>query len=641
MIRKNIYQALTVFIVAIASTVYLSAMSQQSQSIKDLEQSLSQLSAIYSQISSSIEQVDWQSDSADQTLMDKLRSIPEVKSSEIISADRRVLLKQPNRALNRNNHQITSHLYLPINNGSASKTLSFVIEIESSSTPLLNQTTMFVIAFWGAMLAAFLFYRFNWVQQLESYARHVLVAENNHPLETKNRFHNVIGHAINQLILNNRHLTKAKATLAEKIRKTSYIDEVTELGNHLFFKAELQVRLHNHDEAEEGIVAILAFVDADTKNSVLLDNEQQIAVASLLKVFVEDIEQSLVVRLKEAEFALLLPNFTADQTDQFCKKLIDQLSKSLFDNQRQSAHFVDIGISTYKQGFGYYNIMSEADMALRNAQLQGANSWFVYGEPLPQHKSKGSLRWRNFLQKILERREIMLFSQQLHYFNGETRLHREILSRIADGNDILSADRFLVMANQCGLAVDFDRQIIDSVLKHLLYQRDKVNDHLYSINIFITSLLDSRFTHWLIGKLSSYPELSKQLIFELPENQISKHIDSIGSVMQQISSLGVRWGVEHFGSPEDNLEYLDKVSISMVKIDRRIINNISCDKAKQLLLTSIIVTLKSRNIKIFAEGVEKSLDANYLKQIGIDGAQGYHFDNPHRLDLEEQVLEAV
>jgi len=641
MIRKNLYRSILVVMLAITSTVYLSGLFNQQEYQRQSERQILHLSTIQSQINLLIEKTDWLLTNANETLLDKLQTIPEIVSIQIKAGDNQILLSKTFLRNNVQSNSITIYFYLPTTDEAPSiNTLALMINVgHLSNFPIASQTILLLL-FWGGLLTLFFSHQFKWVLQLENFSNDILTGGLNQSIENRNRFRNVIGQALHQLMSNNRQLMQTRTELAEKIRKTTYIDEVTGLGNHLFFKAELEVRLHNHDEAESGLVIILSFVDAYTKSRKSLTNQQQLEIAGLLKSLIENINQSLLARLKDSEFALLLPNFTAEQTDQFCKKTIALLTKTVFDKIHRG-HFIDIGISTYKQGFGYYNVMSEADMALRNAQLQGANSWFVYGEPLAQHKAKGRLSWRNFLQKVLDKKEMMLYSQNLHYSKGKPILHREILSRIADDDKVIAADSFLVMADKCGLATEFDRQIIDGVIKYLLYQEDNVAEHKYSINIFTSSLFDQHFVHWLLAKLSSYPELNQQLIFELPENQISKNVETIVPIMQQLSTLGVSWAVEHFGAPEEDLSYLDTAPISMVKVDRRIINDINVDKAQQLLLTSIIVTLRSRNIKIFVEGVEKQADAKYLENMDIDGVQGYYFDKPQKLNLIEQTLKVV
>lgn len=507
-------------------------------------------------------------------------------------------------------------------------------------------SSFILMAVWIMILWIFIRHQLKWVNNLEAFSQHLLETSGNQKTlqTTTSLFPSVIGHAINQLILNNTKLIKSKSDLAEQIRKTSYIDDVTGLGNHLFFKAELEVRLHNHGEAESGLVVIFSFIDEGSKDRKKLTEEQLVAITQVFKLYITEINHSLVARLKQSEFVLLLPNFTEDKTDQFCKKLIKQLVKTVFNKTTDDFHFVDVGISTYKQGFGYYNVMAETDMALRNAQLQGANSWFVYGEALPKNQSKGRLLWQSFLQNVLNKRQIILFSQNIYYLSEsspepcsgpdskEVILHKEIFSKVPDGNNVIAADTFVAMALHCGLASAFDRQVIDNMIKQCLYQQDKDSQTRYTVNLFASSLLDKPFTHWLIAKLSSYPKLNQSIIFEVTENSLIKNIDEVAAIMQQLASLGVNWSVDHFGSPDD-LSYLSKAPISMVKVDRRIIHNIATSSVHQLLLSSIIASCNLYKIKVFAEGIEKQADADYLKSVKLEGLQGYYFDRPERLTI--------
>ncbi len=504
-----------------------------------------------------------------------------------------------------------------------------------------NQEILLILVAALLVIGIYGFYRLRWMMKLEDYAWHLLASEGHFPIKTNHRFDNVISHALNQLILNNSHLTKEKLDLAEQIRRTSYVDTTTELGNQLFFKAELQVRLHNHDEAESGLVAILSFVDDVFHEGRHLTEEQEIKIATILRGFVEDIDMAVVARLKESEFGLILPNFTADQTDQFCRRLIDRLTKGVFGKTADVEHFIDIGISTYKQGFGYYNIMAEADMALRNAQLQGSNNWFIYGEPLAQSKSKGSLRWRSFLQGVLQRKAIILFTQELHYFSKNKVKHLEILARVPDGNNILDANTFIAMANQCGLATEFDRQVIEGLLNYLSYQPAFEDNERLTVNLLSASLLDPAFSQWLVKRLKAKPSVAQHLVFEISESRLSRRVNDFRPLMNRLHQLGIRWCIEHFGSPDRDWSYLSDLPVDMIKVDRRIINNIANEPEQQLLLSSIIASLAPRKLSIFAEGVEKKQDADYLVNLQIAGAQGYFYDQPQRLKFDKKHLKAV
>ncbi|MCW8877776.1 MAG: EAL domain-containing protein [Kangiellaceae bacterium] len=520
-------------------------------------------------------------------------------------------------------------------------TIEVNLRVPPASTELLTPLDWLIIVGVICLLSGFIFWRFNWVFNLEKYAHYILEhggANNSTKISGPS---NAVTRAINQLILSNTLLHRDKIELTEQIRKTSYVDEVTELGNQLFFKAEFQVRLHHHEEPESGLLILLSFVEKDFESNQVLNDSRLRGIANILRQYIAQIPGSLVARLRGSDFAMLLPNQTKNNVDMICKTLIRQLEKTVFDKTQIKEQFVDVGISAYHQGFDYYKVLSEADMALRNSQLQGGNNWFMYGEALSSDKVRGNLKWRSFLQRTLDKRKVQLYGQRIKYFDQSKTDHHEVYARIEDGNEVLAADTFLPMANQCGLAAEFDRQVVDGVIKHYLFSEMELSNQIYSINLFISSLLDERFVGWLVGKLSSFPELCRHIVFEIKEVNINQNLEKLKIVMPQLSNLGVGWCVERFGSPDEELTYLDLLPIRMVKIDRRMINNIHQEAHQQLLLKSLLISLASKNIKVFAEGVEKSEDADYLRDLDLQGAQGYFYSKPKRLKKIEKYLRAI
>ncbi|WP_196141171.1 EAL domain-containing protein [Aliikangiella sp. G2MR2-5] len=459
-----------------------------------------------------------------------------------------------------------------------------------------------------------------------------------------------IARALGYLLASNRTLTKDKQALTNEIRRTSFIDDITELGNQMFFKAEFQVRLHQHESPEDGpetgLLMLLSFREFDQDNNRVLDDELLKEIAENLRQFVAGMNDTLVARLKVTDFALLLPNQVKSDVDKLCKKLISNLERGVFDKTAVKEHFVDIGLSVYQQGFDYYKVLAEADMALRNAQLQGGNNWYIYGEVLADNKVRGNLKWRSFLQNALDKRRIKLYGQQLVYF-ANTEIaegghnHQEVYMRLLDDDDVLTADMFLPMARQCGLASEFDRQVIDSLVKHCLYLEDTDKQSRFSINLFFSSLLDERFVSWLVRKLSCFPQMCHRFIFEVKETEVVDNLEVLLPLMKQIHRLGVHWCIDRFGSPDKDLAYLESLPVSMIKLDRRITRNIHDEKSHQLLVKSLLIALKGKSLLIFAEGVENEDEARCLSRLGIDGAQGYYYAKPKRLDTIEKYLKAV
>lgn len=564
-----------------------------------------------------------------QLLSEYLSSISQIQQWSLLDENNHILAKKDSDVVKneKTNQQKTIHtIYFK----SSQKELLFLTLSFFSKSPS-------IFSFWSVLLALGLitivimvaYPCFLLVSRQESYAKYLLKDDHfSKPLSPKN-FSNSTSHALSQLLLNNQLLLKDRRELTEQIRKFSYVDEKSRLGNQLFFKAEFEVRLHNKEEAESGLFILLSFVQPEEKK--LSDSIDFLQVANLLNNYIVDIPSAIVARLRNNDFGLLLPNLTREDTDALCRKLIKQLAKSCFDKKQLRENFISIGISAYKQGFDYYMVMAEADMALRNAQLQGDNSWFMYGEALSKSKVQGHLKWRIFLQRVLDKRSVQLYGQSIHYFSENEFEHIEIFSRIENGNEIITADTFLPMANQCGLSSKFDRQVIEDVIKRCLYSETDISHKVFSVNLLINSLLEDDFIEWLERKLLNHPEISQHLYIEIKEKDANRHIKYLIPICKQLNKLGINWCIESVGAPHEDISYLDLLPIKQVKIDRRFINNIHADQSQQVLLNTLLINLQSRNIVVIADGVEKEVDAVYLEKSGVDGAQGYYFSKPSKL----------
>ncbi len=637
MIKRNI-----IYIITSVGLSFLLVFLFVNWSTKDLDRennriTIQQFAILVSQIERLIESDFQEQSNPAQLQLEQLNLIEQVVGWELADSKGKVLASFQRQPAVELRELVSRVFYIPASESPQPMMLAVHFDLTALAkdiTPLTVETLILILILIVA-ITLITYLNLRWVIQLEAFSKDALISGKQTP-HSDLVIHNIIGFTLSQLILNNRLLSKSKSELTNQIRRTTYIDETTELGNHLFFKAELQVRLHNQDEMESGLVVILAFV-LEEEQSYSLEDGKQIAIANCLKKSIDSIDSAIVAKLKENEFVLLLPNITATKMDQFCKKLVKDLSNQVYAQPEELHHFVDIGISTYKQGFDYYHVLAEADLALRNAQLQGANNWYVYGEPLSQSKSKGRLKWQSFLRNVLDRRKISLYCQEIHYFDASAISHHEVLARIQDGDELLHAESFIAMAYQCGLSVEFDRQIVNAVINHLLYGQTKAKPANISVNIFVPSLMNSSFSDWLTAKLSNYPDIANRLIFEVSENLLKKHLNDVIPIIKQLSDLGARWCIEHFGSIGEDQQYIDSAKIDFVKIDRRIINNISESLSQQLLFNSIVVSLKTRGIKLIAEGVEQSQDATYIEQTEITAAQGYFYNQPTELSFDPTI----
>ena len=100
------------------------------------------------------------------------------------------------------------------------------------------------------------------------------------------------------------------------------------------------------------------------------------------------------------------------------------------------------------------------------------------------------------------------------------------------------------------------------------------------------------------------------------------------SVMKTLNQVGIRFSIDDFGTGYSNLRRLHILPVSELKIDKEFTQNAFHSERDRNLLDSIILMAKQMGVEIVGEGVEKNIQAAYLKDSGVDLQQGYYFAKP-------------
>ena len=106
--------------------------------------------------------------------------------------------------------------------------------------------------------------------------------------------------------------------------------------------------------------------------------------------------------------------------------------------------------------------------------------------------------------------------------------------------------------------------------------------------------------------------------------------------LQLLKAKGFSVALDDFGTGYSNINYLSKVPLDVIKLDRSLVSQIATDTAARIIAKSIITMLKELNYVVIAEGVEDAQTQLALKNYGCDQAQGFFYSRP----LTSAALEA-
>jgi len=113
--------------------------------------------------------------------------------------------------------------------------------------------------------------------------------------------------------------------------------------------------------------------------------------------------------------------------------------------------------------------------------------------------------------------------------------------------------------------------------------------------------------------------------FEITENNIL-HLDVTSlEVLSRLRILKFDVGIDDFGTGSSNIQALCDFPYSELKIDRSFVSNITTNVFSQETVRAAVSLSRQRGMKTVAEGVEDMRTLAFVKDQGIDEAQGYLF----------------
>jgi len=213
----------------------------------------------------------------------------------------------------------------------------------------------------------------------------------------------------------------------------------------------------------------------------------------------------------------------------------------------------------------------------------------------------------------------------------------EMLARWCREDGSVSAPgAFLPLAERLSVLDRIDLQVIRRATEDFAVIASGAEPGLeLSINLTLKSLFDGE----VIELLRRYRSCGHRLSVEILESVSIEELDpTIEWQLEALRDLGIRIGLDDFGSNRSSLLALARARPDYIKIDRRLVEMHTQPQADPGPLRSIIGLAGDFGALVVAEGVETESQAALLARLGADRLQGFHFARPMDVRALEELL---
>jgi diguanylate cyclase (GGDEF)-like protein len=408
-------------------------------------------------------------------------------------------------------------------------------------------------------------------------------------------------------------------------------DPVTGVGNRSRFQQELQVWLDRTVPGRRAVAMLLLDLDRfKLVNDSLGHITGDLLLMEVAKRLLALAPPSwLVCRLGGDEFAVVIDDAPdGRQLGRIARRLGDNLSLPYTVSGGASIVCTgSIGISRCDDPrTSVEDVYREADLALYAAKDTGRDTWALFDGEL-RARADRRIEAERRLRSCLASDGIRMFLQPIVDLGTGRTVAAEALARLQHPEGgLLDPASFIQVAEDTGLVVHIDARITELALAQLA-RPDTDPDLRIAVNLSASSLDHAEYLDRLSDALDRSGVDPARLLVEVTESSL---LDASGPRTQglsQLRRLGLAIGIDDFGTGYSALAYLDRFNLDFLKIDRTFVARLGTPRP-DAMVAAIVSLAHAHGLVVTAEGVERPDQAEQLRRMGCDQAQGFHFGRP-------------
>lgn len=340
----------------------------------------------------------------------------------------------------------------------------------------------------------------------------------------------------------------------------------------------------------------------------------------------QSILAAAVAKLDGVRFGLFVPhNGNAEHLQVIRNVLTDVVSQPYEINSETVYLSSSIGgaVSPY-DGDTAAQLLKNAERAMLAVKKRGGGFGFHSHDDGPN--SARQLQLDSWLREALDRRDIKVAYQPLvNLWNNKIVGAEALLRWETKDRGYISPVEFVPAAERNGMIVQLGDQVIDSACATLRSWLDAGHENMrMAINLSLTQMRRADVRASVQAAISRYDLRPGLLEFEISERGKIGNDQAILRQLHELKALGVRLSLDDFGTGDTAIEYLKRLPIDVLKLDRSYVAGALENGVDAVIAQALVGLAKNMNLTVIAEGVESQEQYELLRSWGCHLYQGFY-----------------
>jgi diguanylate cyclase (GGDEF)-like protein/PAS domain S-box-containing protein len=288
-----------------------------------------------------------------------------------------------------------------------------------------------------------------------------------------------------------------------------------------------------------------------------------------------------------------------------------------------------IGIAVAEDHTTGGELVRYADAAAYRAKERGRNRYEVFDQAL-RAATAAALETETALHRALAEDQLLLHYQPIIDLAHRHAVGFEALVRWEHPiRGLLGPDQFLAAAEASGLIVPIGCRVVE-MASEALSRLDA--PYTLAVNLSPRELAQPDLVDRIRATLRNAGADPTRLCLEITESALLEDADLALATLGQLKDAGVLLAIDDFGTGYSSLNYLRRLPVDIVKIDRSFLAELGRGGAGDTIIAGIIGLTLGLGLEVVAEGIEHPEQAAALLELGCTRGQGFLYSRPVSYD---------
>lgn len=425
-----------------------------------------------------------------------------------------------------------------------------------------------------------------------------------------------------------------RKTAEQQLQHDAMHDTLTGLPNRAYFIDQLRRAIERNKRHPENTSAVL-FIDLD-RFKIINDSLGHTSGDQVLFGAARRLEGCLrpedtIARFGGDEFAVLLDTIANPSgAAQVAARVLDLLGQPFMIQGNEIFVTASIGITLTSHAVERAeDMLRDVDTAMYQAKANGRNRFQMFDREM-HARSLARLRLEADLRRAIERKEFEVYYQPVIALPENRITAFEALVRWRHPEQgVVAPGQFLEVAEETGMIVPINEWVLRTACAQIKAWQVTVHPGLkISVNLPVRMLQDCNLPALVQTILTETGITPDSLMLEITENDAMQDFEQTMHTLTQLNEMGVLISLDDFGMRYSSLDYLKRFPVSIIKIDRSFIAEVTQNPNNAAIANAIISVAHVLNKTVVAEGVEEVDQVDFLNSYQCDEAQGFLYCHP-------------